>query len=302
MSRKRRPSDKTELWQIFRETFTEWQDDNASQLAAAMAFYTVFSLAPLLFIAVAIAGLMFGREAIQGEVLFYIERVTGGVGAKVVQNLLADAHAHSTVATVIGLGTLLFGASIVFAQLQDALNTIWEVTPKPERSMRLFLKKRIVSFLMVIGCGLLLLASLIAAAAISATKDILGNWFSMPSYLLEIAYFLISFVGITLLFGLLFKFLPDVKVAWSDVWIGSAFTALLFTLGKSAIGIYLGHSRMGSAYGATGSIIVLLAWIYYSAQVVFFGAEFTQVYARRYGTGVEPSDYAMRFVRHYHHQ
>ncbi|MGB6301861.1 MAG: YihY/virulence factor BrkB family protein [Rivularia sp. (in: cyanobacteria)] len=285
-----------QIWRLLKETFKEWQDDNASRLAAALSYYTIFSLAPLLIIAIAIAGAVFGDEAAKGEIVKQIQGLVGKAGAEVIQTALQNAQKPDTrnFASIISIGVLLFGASNVFAQIQDALNTIWEVEPKPGRSFLLTLRKRFLSFAMVAGVGFLLLVSLIANAVLEAMLKYFDSLLPGFGWLWQIGNFGISFAVITLLFAFIYKFIPDAKIAWNDVWIGAAMTSLLFVIGKSLLGLYLGNSSFGSAYGAAGSLIVLLAWINYAAQIIFFGAEFTQVYASKYGSRIVPDENARR--------
>ena len=274
------------IWTLLKETFSEWSEDKASRLAAALAYYTIFSLAPLLIIAIAVAGLVFGQEAAQGELVAQIQGLVGQEGAKLIETMIQSASKPTSgiIATAIAIATILFGASGLFGQLQDALNTIWEVKPKPERSILGMVKDRFLSFTMVLGIGFLLLVSLIISAVLSALNPYLTDLLPGSIYLIQILNVVISFGVITLLFAMIYKVLPDVKIAWGDVWIGAAVTSLLFTLGKFLIGLYLGNSSAGSAYGAAGSLVVLLLWVYYSAQILLFGAEFTQVYAKRRGS------------------
>lgn len=280
---------------LFKETFFEWLDDNVQRLGAALAYYTVFSLAPLLIIAIAIAGLAFGQEAAQGQIIGQVEDLLGEQGAKAIQGMIESARQPTAgiVASLLGIIMLLFGATGAFAQLQDALNTIWGVTPKPRRGVIGILKDRLLSFLMVIGVGFLLLVSLVLSAGLAALGKFFGNLLPVPEAILQIVNFIVSFGVITLLFGMMYKILPDVKIGWSDVWIGAAMTALLFSVGKFLIGLYLGKSGVASAYGAAGSLVLILLWVYYSSQILLFGAEFTFVYANKYGSRIEPSDNAV---------
>lgn len=278
---------------LLKEAFQEWQDDKASRLAASLAYYTVFSLAPLVIIAIAIAGAVFGEEAARGEIVKQIDHLVGTEGAKVIQTAIDNANrpdANGGIASFISVVVLLFGASGVFAELQDSLNTIWEVQPKPGRGIKGFIGKRILSFSMVLGIGFLLMVSLIVSAGLSALSTYMSHLIPGVGWLWEILNFAISFGVITLLFGLMYKFLPDVKITWNDVLIGAIITALLFTIGKTVLGQYLGQASFGSTYGAAGSLVILLAWVYYSAQILFFGAEFTQVYASRYGSRIVPNE------------
>ncbi|MEM1393922.1 MAG: YihY/virulence factor BrkB family protein [Cyanobacteria bacterium P01_H01_bin.150] len=285
-----------QIWRLLKETFKEWNEDKASRLAAALSYYTVFSLAPLLIITIAIAGAVFGDDAARGEIVRQIQGLVGKDGAEVIQTALENAQRPDTrnLASIISIGVLLFGASNVFAQIQDALNTIWEVKPKPGRSLVQTLRKRFLSFAMVGGVGFLLLVSLIVNTGLSAMVNYFSGLVPGVDWIWQIANLAISFAIITFLFAIIYKFMPDVKIDWSDVWVGSAITSLLFVIGKSLLGLYLGNGSFGSAYGAAGSLVVVLAWINYAAQIIFFGAEFTQVYARKYGSQIVPDKNAMR--------
>lgn len=280
--------------QLLQETFKEWQEDKASRLAAALAYYTVFSLTPLLVLAIAIAGAIFGEEAARGEIVGQIEGLVGIEGAKVIQTAIENANQPdiSSVASLISVAILLLSASGVFAQLQDALNTIWNVSTKPGRGIKNFVRKRLLSFSAVLGIGFLLMVSLIISAILSGLSTYARGLIPGADFLWQILDFALSLGIITLLFALIYKFLPDVKITWSDVWIGAFITAILFTIGKFGLGLYLGRGSFGSTYGAAGSLVIILAWVYYSAQILFFGAEFTQVYARRYGSKILPDQHA----------
>jgi membrane protein len=286
----------TELFDLLRETFEEWSADKAPRLGAALAYYSIFSLAPLLIIAIAIGGLLFGAAAAHGQISAQIRDTIGPTGAQAVEEMLA--HVHNTDsgvwATVVGVVTLLIGAAGVFGQLQDALNTIWKVEPKPDRSWGAVIRERFLPFTMVLGTGFLLLVSLILSALLAALGRFLTPQ-SLPggAWLWLLLNALLSFGFLVVLFALMYKELPDVRIAWADVWIGAGVTALLFTLGKFLIGLYLGQSSVASAYGAAGSLVLILVWVYYSAQIFLFGAEFTRVYATRHGRRIEPSDNAM---------
>jgi membrane protein len=285
----------SEIIELIKATFSDWQEDKASRLAAALAYYAAISLAPLVIILVAIAGFVFGPDAAKGEIVAELRGLIGSQSAQVIEEIIEGANKPVTglVATVVGVVTLLAGATGVFSALQDGLNTIWEVTPKPGRGVVGVIKDRFLSLTMVLGIGFLMLVSLVISATLAAFNEYLGGSLPLPSLALTILNFLISFGVITLLFALIYKVLPDVEIAFSDVWIGAAITSLLFTIGKSLIGLYLGRSSVGSAYGAAGSLVVILIWVYYSAQILFLGAEFTQAYANRYGSRIEPSDNAM---------
>jgi membrane protein len=281
-------------WGLLKDTFTDWNEHKVPRLGAALAFYTALSIAPLLVFSLRIAAFFFGDEAARGEIERQMQSMMGEQGAEAVQAMLKSANQPGvgTVATVLGLVTLLLGASGVFGQLQDSLNTIWEVRPKPGRGIWGFLRDRFLSMTMVMGVAFLLLVSLLVSATLSFTEGYAFHWLRNFAFVSHAANLLISFAVFTGLFAMMFKYLPDVKIAWKDVWLGATMTALLFTVGKFAIGMYLGRSSFASSYGVAGSLIVLLVWVYYSAQIVFFGAEFTQVYANRYGKKIEPSENA----------
>lgn len=279
---------------LFKETFTQWLEHKAPRLAAALAYYMVFSLAPLLIIAIAIAGAIFGKDAARGEIVTQISGFVGQDAASVIEKAISNASQPdlSNIASLISVAVLLFGASGVFAQLQDALNTIWGVQPRPGRVVRQFISKRILSFAMVVGLGFFVILSLILSATISALSQLeLLPGFPWLWKFLSLA---VSFGLVTLFFALVFKFLPDAKIAWSDVGMGAIMTSILFAIGRSLLGWYLGQTSFASTYGAAGSLIVLLAWVYYSAQILFLGAEFTEVYARKYGSHITPTRHSMK--------
>ncbi|MBZ8180538.1 YihY/virulence factor BrkB family protein [Oscillatoria salina] len=287
------------IFGLLKEAFSEWQKDKASRLAAALAYYTVFSLAPVVIIAVAIAGSIFGAEAARGEIVGQIQGLVGEAGAEVIETAIENANQPDlkNVASFFSIILLLFGASGVFAELQDSLNTVWNVKAKPGRGITNFVRKRILSFAMVLGIGFLLLVSLVISAAISALSNYPQSLLTGFEFMGQFINIIVSFGVITLLFALIYKYLPDVKIKWSDVRIGAIITALLFTLGKYIIGLYLGRGSFASTYGAAGSVIIILAWVYYSAQILFFGAEFTQVYARKYGSQIMPDRHSVSVTR-----
>lgn len=282
------------IFRLLKEAFREWQQDKVSLLAAALAYYTVFSVTPLLVIAIAIAGAVFGEDAAKGEILQQINNLVGEQGAQVIEIGLANANQPqlSSTASLISVVILLVGASGVFAQLQEALNTVWDIKPKSDRGVWQFVRKRLLSFGMVLVIGFLLLVSLVFSAILSGISNLEMNLLPGWVSLLRLLNFLTSLGMISLLFALIYKYLPDVRIRWQDVWVGAIITALLFTLGKFLIGLYLGKGSLGSAYGAAGSLIIFLAWVFYSAQILLFGAEFTQVYARKYGRTISPDKHA----------
>lgn len=281
---------------LVRDTVTEGNEDNVPLLAAALAYYTMFSLAPLLIIVIAIAGAIYGEEAARGEIVRQLQGLVGRDGAEFIQSMIQNASKPGSgggVATLVGVGFLIFGASGVFGQLQAALNTIWEVKPKPGRAVKSFVQARFLSFAMVLVIGFLLLVSLVLSAAFSGLSSYFGGFLPEAFQFGQILNFVISFTLVTLLFASIYKFLPDVKVPWKNLWVGSAVTALLFNIGKFLIGLYLGNSSVGSSYGAAGSLVVVLLWVFYSAQILLFGAEFTQVYSKYRGRPIEPSSHAV---------
>ena len=283
------------VFDLLKMTFNEWNEDKAPRLAAALAYYTAFSIAPLLVIVIAVAGLAFGREAARGQI---VDQIGGQIGietAEIIQTMIENTNDEDTgiIATVIGVVTVILGAAGFFGQLQDALNTVWEVAPKSGGGIIGMLKARFLSFTMVLGIGFLLIVSLLASASLSYVSNFVVGVLPAAEFLAQVLNFIISFLVITLLFAMIYKVLPDVVIAWKDVWIGAAITALLFTIGKFLLGLYLGSSSISSTYGAAGSLVVLLVWVYYSAQILLFGAEFTQVYARLYGSRIVPSENAV---------
>ena len=286
----------SKVGKLLKETFKEWQQDKASRIAAALAYYTVFSVSPLLVIAIAIAGAFFGQETAQQQIT---EQLTGLIGEDGIKPILMALDNISQpkirgLASLISIGILILGASGIFAQLQDALNTVWKVTPQPGQGILPFLRKRLSSFLMVLAIGFLLILSMILSTLVTAISKYRVDLIPGSQILWENLDFVISLGLMTFLFGLMFKYVPDVKIAWKDVFVGSVITALLFIFGKFLLGVYISQGSLGSAYGAAGSLIVFLAWVYYSAQIILFGAEFTQVYSQMYGSKIRPNRHSQR--------
>lgn len=284
------------FWSLLKQSFAEWQRDKVSRLAAALAYYTAFALAPVLVIVIAIASFLFEQSTVQGRIIDQLQSLLGKDGAEMVREMLVSAQSqdsNSFLATVVGVALLILGASGLFIQLQDALNTVWNVEARTDQGIWRLIRDRLLSFGMVLVIGFLLMVSLLLSAALTAVSGLVGSG-GLPGLdiVWQIANAILSFGIITLLFGLIYKILPDAKIGWSDVWIGAAITALLFTIGKWLIGLYIGNSSAASAYGAAGSFVVLLLWIYYSAQILLFGAEFTQVYANRFGSRIQPDENA----------
>lgn len=284
------------IWLLLKITFSQWRQDQASVMAAALAYYTVFSLAPLLIIVIAIAGAVFGEQAAKGELVMQMQGLIGKEGAQLIQTAIENASqldpSQGPIPTLINIILLLSGASVIFGQLQQSLNRIWKVEPKPGNGIIDFVRKRLLSFSMVLVIAFLLLVSLV----ISTILVILGNYLKalVPgfTYLWHLLNFFVSLGIVTLLFAMMFKILPDAKIAWKDVWMGAALTALLFDIGKFLLGLYLGKTSLASAYGAAGSLVIVLTWVFYSAQILFLGAEFTQVYVRSGGQEIAPAEYA----------
>jgi membrane protein len=273
-----------ELWYILKCALEGWWNDNVPRLGASLAYYTLFAMAPILIISIAIAGFFFGPEAVRGEVVTQIRGLVGDTGAAAVQAMLENASTRGdgTVATVVGLVTFFIGSTGAFLELQTALNAIWRVKAKPNAGIREMLFQRLLSFGLVVGVGFVLLVSLVISAALSALDRYVGHAFPALAVVWTAINVLVSFGVVTLLFAMIYQFLPDVKLRLRDVWVGALVTAGLFSLGKNLIGLYLGTSAIASSYGAAGSVVVLLVWVYYSSQVVLLGAEFTKAYVQRF--------------------
>jgi membrane protein len=279
-------------WQLVKTIFTKWLDDDPFQLAAALSYYTLFSLSPLLVISIAVAGFVFDREAAHDQIVQTIQGLIGRESAEAVQSMILYAGNKpetGMVSTLLGGIFLLFGAGGVVGQLQTSLNKIWDVQGQSHSGLHDFIRKRFISFAMVLGVGFLLLVSLAVSAFITGLTRFIGGLVGEAAVIAHLLDIVISFGSVTLLFAMIYKFLPDVEIHWKDVWIGAALTSVLFTIGKFLIGFYLGTSGVTSAYGAAGSLITILLWVYYSALIFFWGAEFTQVYAMQYGSGVIPA-------------
>ncbi len=279
---------------MLRDSVAAWIDDYAPSMGAALSYYTIFSIAPLLVIVIAIAGLVFGTEAASGAIFAQLRGMVGDSGAAAIQGLVQSASrpATSIFAALTGLVTLVLGATTVLGELQSALDRIWRAPSTGEHGWSRWVRGRMLSFGMILAIGFLLLVSLVLSAALVAIGDWWGPWFGKMRWLLEALNFAVSFVAVTALFAMIYKILPRIRIAWRDVWIGAAVTALLFTVGKFLIGLYLGKSGVTSGFGAAGSVVVLLVWVYYSAQIFLLGAEFTCVYTYRYGSlrGVVPPE------------
>ena len=284
------------LWTMAKETAKDWLDDEAATLAAALAYYALLSLAPLLVISISVAGWFLGAEAARGQVAGELSSIVGTEAARAVEGVVASGQEpeRGVLGAVFGIVTLFVGASGVFGQLQTSLDRIWEVKPKPDRGFWVMVKERFFSFTMVLGVAFLLLVSLVVSSLLSSLGTFLAAALPGGAVLWQALNFALSFGVVTLLFALIFKVIPDATVEWRDVWIGAAVTALLFTIGKLLLALYLGKAAVGSSYGAAGSIVALVVWVYYAAQILFMGAEFTQVQARHRGASIEPTPNAER--------
>ena len=276
------------IGQLLKEAVKKFLADEAPRLGAALAFYTALSLSPLLLAVVALAGFIFGEKAARGELVEQLRDTIGQEAATVVEQLVAKSATGSggVVATVVALVIVIYGASRVFTELQGALNTVWKVPGrKPERGVWNWIKGRLLSFSLVAGTAFLLIVSLVVSAILSSVNEAVTGWLPGMDALAQVANFLLTLMLLILLFAMIFQWLPETDLAWSDVWVGATATALLFSIGKYLIGLYLGKAAVGSAYGAAGAFVILLVWVYYSTQIVLFGAEITYVYAKRFGHG-----------------
>jgi len=286
---------------ILKDTFNGFLEDRALKLSAALSYYTIFSLAPLLLLLISLAGVFFGREAIQGHVFTEINGLIGNEAAAQIQDIIRNMElsGKTNLAIIIGGVTLIIGATSVFGEIQDSINIIWKVKAKPKRGWVKLLKDRLLSSSLIVGLGFLLIVSLLVNGALVALNDLIKGYFpDMTVIVFHIINIAISFIVITVLFGVIFKVLPDAKIAWKDVRMGAFFTACLFMLGRYLIGLYIETTSAGSAYGAAGSLIVILVWVYYTAAILYFGAEFTRVYAEHIGARIEPADYAVYVEQH----
>ncbi len=281
------------IWRVASETVKEFMEDKALRLAAALAYYSIFSIGPLLFVIVMVASVFLGDEAVRGQLHNTLNGFVGEGAAKTIESMMAAKKlGTSPVTTALAIASLAFGASGVFGQLQDALNTIWEVKAKPGMGIMPFLRDRFLSMTMVLGLGFLLLISMVVTTAVQALVSMGGQLLPIPDALTSALSMIASFLVVALMFAMIFKYLPDVKIRWKFAWVGALVTAVLFTIGKFLLGLYLGREGMASAYGAAGSVVVVLLWVYYSSVILLFGAEFTQVYMQAKGARLQPSKYA----------
>ncbi|MFD2999785.1 YihY/virulence factor BrkB family protein [Pontibacter toksunensis] len=283
-----------------KETMLEFMDNNSWQKGAALAYYTIFALPPMLIIIISAAGYFFGRQAVSGEIYYQIKEVIGTEGAYSVQKMVENVNEFSDVslAAFVGVIALFIAATGVFISLQDSLNEIWYVKPKPKHGYLKLVLDRFLSFGMILAIAIILLLSLLANAVLVAIGDFLTTRFSSwVVYVLHIGNFLSVLVLMSFLFACIYKFLPDAKIKWRDVWVGALVTSLLFVAFRGLIGFYLGRNDVGSVYGAAGSVVVILTWVFFTSQIIFFGAVFTFVYSRKYGYNIYPAEYAVRVIR-----
>ena len=267
------------IWSMLTRTFAEWNRHEAPRLGAALAFYTILSLAPLVVLALAIVSLIFGNSTAQTQLLDQVRGMIGEQGSQAVKDMIEHGQkpASSAIASIVGGITLLFGASGVFGELRSALNRMWDVQPESDGGFWTTIKQRVFSFTLVLAVGFLLLVSLLLSVALAALSKFFAAVLPLPSFLLNTINLAVSQAGVAVLFALMFRYVPATKIAWRSIWIGATVTAVLFTMGKFLIGLYLGKAAVGSAYGAAGSLVVVIVWVYYSAMIFLFGAEFTQV-------------------------
>ncbi len=285
---------------LLKEAFLHFLNDSGLKLSAALSYYTIFSLPPLLIIIITLSGVFFGAEAVTGQLFWQINGLVGNEAALQIQDAIKNVNLSkdNTIATIIGIVVLVIGASGVFAEIQDSLNFIWGLEAKPKRGFFKFIKNRVMSFSMIGSVGFLLMVGLVVNSLLDILNNRITTYFSVETVYLFYAINIITvFLIIALLFTVIFKHLPDGKLKWRDCIIGASFTSLLFMLGKFAIGFYLGSSAMASIYGAAGSVIVILGWVYYSAIILYFGAEFTKVYAWHHGHKIVPYKYSVKIVK-----
>ena len=282
------------MWQLLKTTWKEWNEDEASLLAAALAYYTAVSIAPLLVLVVVIVGFFLGQQAAQSQLMTQLQAAMGKQGSQFLATILqnADQPKLASAAGILSFLTLIWGSTNLFAQLQNSLNKIWNVKRKPGGGIWATIRSRLLSFTLVLGVAFMLLVSLVIGAVLTTVVNIGHGLLPGADWIWEVVNFLVSFGVTTFLFAAIFKVLPDTDISWREVWLGAAVTALLFTIGKYLLGLYLANA--GNAYGAVGSVVVFLLWVFYSAQILFMGAEFTQVYARLYGRGIRPDENAVR--------
>jgi membrane protein len=288
-------------WKIFKQSVDEFLNDNCVKLSASLSYYTIFALGPTLVIIISFAGIFLGREAVEGKLYDQIKLLIGPAAALQVQSIIANLQQsdQTVVAAIIGVVLLILGATGVFTEIQGSINYIWSIRAKPKKGWLKFITNRLISFSLVISCGFILLVSLIINAIMELLNEKLQYYFkSVTIVVFYILNWALIFAVITALFAIIFKVLPDATIKWKDSFVGASFTALLFMLGKFLISLYIGKSNVGLTYGAAGSIIVILVWVYYSSLILYFGAEFTKIYSIQHGAGIKPISTAVFIVKH----
>jgi len=287
-------------WDSLKKAFTGFMNDNAFKLSASLSYYTIFSIGPVLLIIISLAGVFFGREAVQGRIYGQIKGLIGPEAAAQVQEIIQNIQHRDggTIGTIVGIGLLIIGSTGVFIEMQDSLNNIWSVKAKPKKGWKKFIFNRVTSFSLIISMGFILLVSLIVSAVLDSMNDRLQRYFpDMTIYLFYTINVILMLAVVALLFAVIFKVLPDAHISWKDALTGAVFTSLLFLLGKFAISFYLGQADLGVTYGAAASIVILLTWVYYTSLILFFGAEFTKMHAINHGDGITPSETAVFIVK-----
>lgn len=288
------------FFEILKKTFSGFMDDNAFKLSASLSYYTVFSIGPVLIIVISLAGLFWGREAVEGRIFWELNGLLGKDAAVQIQEIIKNTQqsGKGTIGTIIGIVLLIVGATGVFIEIQDSINYIWSVKAKPKKGWLKLLKNRLLSFSMVISLGFILLVSLVVSAFLTAMSETLERYFQDALLILfQVLNYVVVLAVIAVLFAIIFKVLPDARIKWKDAFIGATFTAVLFLLGKFAISFYLGQSELSTTYGAAASIVILLTWVFYSSLILYFGAEFTKSYALSEGGGIHPNDTAVFIVK-----
>ena len=284
------------VYTYFKQVFTEFLEDDILKYSASLAYYTIFSLAPMLIVIISLSGLLFAKEAMQGHIYGQIKDLVGPEAAIQIQDIIKNIHTtgHGFFASVVSIVILLIGATSIFGEVQDSLNKIWGLRVKTRKTWWKLILNRLLSFSLILSIGFIMMVSLLLNAVISAFGSYLGRYFSNFSVMfIQATDNILTFIATTFLFGLMFKLLPDAKIKWKDVFIGGLITSFFFTLGKLGIGYYLGHSNLASVYGAAGSVIIIMVWVYYSAVILYLGAEFTKVYAKLHGGKIYPNEYAI---------
>jgi membrane protein len=287
-------------WRILKRAATEFANDNGMKLSASLSYYTIFSMGPVLIIIISLAGIFYGREAVQGKIYYQLNGILGASAAAQIQEIIKNIEQSQLSASgaVIGIGVLLLGATGVFTEMQDSINYIWSIRAKPQKGWLKLLMNRLISFSLIISFGFILLVSLIVHALVDLLQDQLLRLFDEATvYLFQGLNYVLLFIIIATLFAIIFKVLPDATIRWKDAFVGASFTSALFLIGKFLIGLYISYSNVGVTYGAAASIVLILLWVYYSSIILYFGAEFTKVYALSYGSGIEPNDTAVFIIK-----